>query len=357
MRHKIIYVEKKFSKWKKIYLQLKEEIEKGKYKNGSVFLTINRLCETFDVSTITARKVLDELEKDGLILKKQKIGAIINRKERRKIYLLFLPSVYTDGIHHSEKERFSWVIMRLMEGIIRNAEKNNLELKYLHKESVLNSKNEGIVIIEYSNLGPEFFSQLEGREKDIIVIHSPKPVYNFHTIRENLFKGAYLATRHLVESGCKKIGIIAGPLNKQWYLTRFQGYLEGLREFDIGFDKNLVKETTGEDYKEDERAIAELLKEGIDGVFCVNDIRAIHVLKYCEKKKIKVPEELCVCGFDDIEESRNFDLTTVNSHLEKIGKKAVDLAVKMMEGQVEERIDIEIEPELIIRKTTKGGGK
>ncbi len=76
-------------KWVEIYNNLKEEITSGKYKRGDKFLRIKDICERFEVSEIIARRVLNELKRENLMIQKPGIGARIkNLKE--KIYV-FLP--------------------------------------------------------------------------------------------------------------------------------------------------------------------------------------------------------------------------------------------------------------------------
>ncbi len=339
---------KKQYKWKSLYEQLKAEIEEGKYKKGSKFFTTFQLCEKFNISSITARRILYELERDGLIIQKKRVGAIINKIQKDNIY------VYTPFKNRMEESKVSWIIVQILHGIIKNAEKYNLNIEYTHDFDVV-EKNAGILLVIYDLLseGNKLTEFLEKKNSNnIIILHTPKRIRNYHNVRNDLFKGAYIATRHLIEKGYKKIGHISGTLKEGWYISRFQGYLEAFKEFDIEFNKNLLKETSGQDYKEDEKAIEELLKERVDSVFCGNDWRALNILDYCNKKKIKVPEELGICGFDNIMESEKEGLTTVETHLEGVGEKAIELAMDIIEREINKRMDILIEPELIIRKTT-----
>jgi len=56
--------------WQDIYNKLKEEIERGTYRRGGRFLRIKDICEKFKVSDITARRVLDELEREISLFRK-----------------------------------------------------------------------------------------------------------------------------------------------------------------------------------------------------------------------------------------------------------------------------------------------
>jgi len=177
-----------------------------------------------------------------------------------------------------------------------------------------------------------------------------------HTVRIDLYKAGYIATEHLIKKGYKKIGFITGPLNNEWFLPRFEGYLSALRENRIEFNLEFVKELLIDIEKEVIDAFEKILKlkNRPEAIFCANDQRAIWILEYCYKKNIKVPEEMAICGLDNIPESEktNPPLTTVDTFFEKLGEKAVELGIKIMEKRVNEIQDILIKPEIVERKST-----
>ncbi|HRU32977.1 MAG TPA: substrate-binding domain-containing protein, partial [bacterium] len=91
--------------------------------------------------------------------------------------------------------------------------------------------------------------------------------------------------------------------------------------------------------------------EAPTAIFTYNDVMAFGVIKAAKELGIKIPEELSVVGFDDIFFSSFTDppLTTIKQFKEELGRMAVELLFKLMEG---ERESLLIEPELIIRNTT-----
>ncbi|MCM8773097.1 MAG: GntR family transcriptional regulator [Candidatus Omnitrophica bacterium] len=337
--------------WFEIYKELKEEINKGRYKSGDKFLKIKDICKKFNVSEITARRVLNELEREKLIIKKQRIGTIINRTNLKLFFIV--PHVW------NLKNISSLPIIQaeVLKGIFKKSVEENVEIEFVDEKTFFKNIKNGIYFLFYHSLDDKKEKEiLEKISSNIVIVHSPVSIKNIHTIRVNLYNGAYIAVIHLIERGYKRIGFITGSLKNEWFLLRFEGYLSALRERKIGFDVKFVKETDGEKEENDWNAFEELLnlKNPPDAIFCANDKRAIHILEYCYKKNIKVPDEIGIIGFDNIPETEitNPPLTTIETHLEKLGEKAIELGIKLTTEKIKETQDIVIEPEIIIRKST-----
>ncbi len=337
-------------KWAEIYRNLKEEINSGKYKRGDKFLRIKDICEKFKVSEITARRVLNELKRENLIIQKPRTGTRI-KSLREKIYV-FLPY----GLDVKRMLGIEYIKSEILKGVIEESREVNLEVEFISEKFLELNLNKNIFLILYHALLPEVEKKLiSGKNPNILFLHSPFRFTNVHTIRCDLHRSSYIAIEYLIKKGYKRVGFISGPLNNEWFLPRFEGYISAIRKNKVKFEIRYIKETKGEK-KEDIKAFEELmdLPEPPDAIFCANDRRAICILEYCNKKNIKVPEEVAICGFDNIPETEitHPPLTTIDTKFKDIGKEAVNLAIKLYEGEVEEIKDIVIEPEVIERETT-----
>jgi len=164
-------------------------------------------------------------------------------------------------------------------------------------------------------------------------------------------QGAYVATKHLLEVGCQRVIHLAGTPELSVSLDRKRGYETAMKEaglqplvYEVGYDK-----VSGY------AAMKKLLSSGkaVDGVFCMNDLVAIGALKAINEFKLKVPEEICVVGFDDTEicELVNPSLTTVHQPAEEMGKIAAKLLTNMINlGASTSRYVLS--PYLVIRSST-----
>lgn len=175
--------------------------------------------------------------------------------------------------------------------------------------------------------------------------------------------GAYKATNHLVKKYGKNVGLIIGendpPLGQDYHYVsqdRLKGYKMALSENMIEFDRNKVQYVRQYSYEEGRDSLNNFLKKKvqIESVFCAaGDILAMGVMDQAKKTGIKIPEQLAVIGYDDIQAAKllNPSLTTIKQPLDDIGTMIYDMAVSLIEGKSIEEKHIVIEPELIKRES------
>ncbi|KES07374.1 LacI family transcriptional regulator [Streptomyces toyocaensis] len=142
--------------------------------------------------------------------------------------------------------------------------------------------------------------------------------------------GAREAVRHLVSLGRRSIAHIAGPGDQTSALDRIAGYHDVL----IDPDPELLRE--GHFTEESgARAMAELLdrRPDVDGVFVANDLMALGALRVLRERGLRVPQDVAVVGFDDMEavvRASDPALTTVRQDVEGLGRLSVKLLVKLL---------------------------
>ena len=165
--------------------------------------------------------------------------------------------------------------------------------------------------------------------------------------------GAYKGVKNMLENGCKRVAFLAPTVSKKQGANRMNGYLQALQEYEIAYDEKLLVNCS-QDFHEIYDRVSDLLKEEKpDGVFCLYDYAAIPVLKAAADLGLRVPEDLMVTGYDDIEivEFLQTPLTTVNTHLKEQGAYAAEMMIALLEEK-ECPIQNIFEPDLVIRKTT-----
>lgn len=152
-------------------------------------------------------------------------------------------------------------------------------------------------------------------------------------------KGGYLSTRHLIERGHRRIGF-AGPA--MWASSvlqdRYAGYLAALDEAGIAPNPAWRFEGySGQDGGEAAgRRLAEL-EERPSAVVATEDPVACGIVKACQARGMRVPEDLSVVGFDDSPVSRLIvpELTTVRQDIEEKARRAVGMLMEAIEGREE----------------------
>jgi DNA-binding LacI/PurR family transcriptional regulator len=169
-------------------------------------------------------------------------------------------------------------------------------------------------------------------------------------------KGGYLATKHLIKNGRKKIAYIHG--HKGWIDAedRFEGYKKALKEESIRLNQDYVKYNYGgPDSGFEETAVKELLnlKNRPDAIFTATDNMAIVVLNFLKKSKIRVPEDIALVGFDDIPMTQAVSptLTTIRQPIGQMAKEATLSVINMINNKKAKGLTF-FRPELIVRESS-----
>lgn len=177
-------------------------------------------------------------------------------------------------------------------------------------------------------------------------------------------EGAKKAVNKLIENGCKHIAIITTKDYVSVGRLRTQGYIEALNSHEMITETNLILKVddklASEDYievLEEEIKTLLLLNPEIDGIFAVNELYAVTVMKVAKKLGKRIPEDLQVVGFTDgvLSKHASPSLTTVSQHGMKIGEVAADLLIEKIESDsMQDPVrTVVIETELIERESTK----
>jgi len=167
---------------------------------------------------------------------------------------------------------------------------------------------------------------------------------------------ARAATRHLLDSGCRRIALITGPLAEDCSVDRRTGFLQALEAAGLAFDHGLEVEgdwsaTSGRE------ALLGLARQRMlpDAVFAQNDRMALGVLHAARDLGLRVPEQLAVIGVDDMPLATHFDppLTTMRQDMPDIGRQAARLLIEIIRNPEAPMLDVKLPAELVIRQSTQ----
>ncbi len=166
-------------------------------------------------------------------------------------------------------------------------------------------------------------------------------------------QASYKATRHLIETGRKRIAHFAGPQTLVIGRDRLQGYLNALAEAGLPVDNRLIIEA--DTFEKARNAVVEMLDAGIvpDGVFAVNDLTAIGAMQTIQKRGYKIPDEISIVGFSDGRFSGITDpnLSSVDQHGYEMGTTAAEMLFRrILSGETEYIPEVKIlNADLIVR--------
>ncbi|WP_103353513.1 LacI family DNA-binding transcriptional regulator [Amycolatopsis sp. CA-128772] len=166
--------------------------------------------------------------------------------------------------------------------------------------------------------------------------------------------GGALAGRHLLETGHRRIAFVNGPA----FLTQCRDREQGLRTAMAGSPAELtVLEAIGLDVTSGRDAGARLLgmSPRPTAVFCANDLLALGVLQAMVGAGVRVPEEMAIVGYDDIEfaGAAAVPLTSVRQPARRLGRTAAELLLAETSDPKPERQAVVFTPELVVRESTR----
>lgn len=176
------------------------------------------------------------------------------------------------------------------------------------------------------------------------------------------YKGAFLATEHLITKGYTRIAHVSGPQNIKGFHDRLQGYAGALSANKIKVDKKLIY--PGNISIESGRLAVDYffnLADIPDAIFAVEDYTALGVIKGLKERRIKIPGEFGLIGFanESFGEHITPSLSSVDQQTVQMGKEALGLLIdiiKLQEGKLNTplRDNIVLEPLLCYRDSSLG---
>lgn len=160
------------------------------------------------------------------------------------------------------------------------------------------------------------------------------------------FKGAYDATQHLINQGCKTIVHFAGDRKFAIYENRFLGYSAALKDNGIGLDPNKYVIQTNSVIENGRGAIENLLKEGtaFDAVFSASDFAAIGAYLELEEQGIGIPDQIALVGFGNepfIKYTRP-SISSVDQSPLEMGRSAAQLFLTSIKQKGEDSVSDKI---------------
>lgn len=211
---------------------------------------------------------------------------------------------------------------------------------------------DGIVLVGIKN--EEFVKKLQKANVPTILIDPRSIIPDCPQVLIDNENGAFLATQHLIEHGHRKIGFISGELGIPSFMHRFNGYTKALKYYNIPVNQEFIKTGGFEAGYQWTKALLEA-EEKPTAIFAAYDINALHGYKAIYDFGMKIPEDISVVGFDDIDLARMATppLTTIRVYKEELGSVAVRHLRQMIQGESKEYATTIIPVKLIKRSSVK----
>jgi DNA-binding LacI/PurR family transcriptional regulator len=235
-------------------------------------------------------------------------------------------------------------------GVVLSAQEGPGAIGRSWVDAVAARRSAGLILI-VSELLPEQIARLNARGIPFVVVDpAGEPAADVPSVGATNWNGGLTATRHLLELGHRRIGMIGGPPTVLCSRARVDGYRAALETAGLPVDPDLIR--WGTFHVEDgyERG-CELLKldDPPTAIFAGNDLQAFGVFEAARVLGVEVPTRLSVIGFDDLPMARwvGPPLTTIRQPLTEMAATAARLVLGHGEAQ-----RVELATTLVVRQST-----
>ena len=344
----------KVAKYIRIAQYIKGMIQDNTLKPGDLLPSDEELINEFQVSSITVRKAMEYLVKDGFVYRVKGKGTYVAERDavlpdQKMIYLIFDLAADLDaslgkivqGIHRYYKNREYQLIIEdrtFYEAFMKGKKKWNQAAGLILYPNPESAGGEEYDLRKLYKAGINF-----------VCIDRQTGNYPVNYVGANNHDAEYSLVQHLISLGHKRIGFLFEKPQISSEKERYLGYCDAMRDYGLGeFITPITKISELDNWQED-------LKSGkFSAILCVNDYTASVLLKALRDMGIEVPKDISVAGFDDSDTYRYHQpsLTTVRQNFFSVGYESARILDKLIKGTISGYTKIYIPTELVIREST-----
>lgn len=347
-------------KYEYIHRYLKNQIVRKKLVYGQYLPPERQLARNFGMSIGTIKKALHKLKAENYIQRRRGHGTQVSfapdPATGRKAIVILIGSI---------KRSFFAEIYSGIQAELNRCDCNPIlyetqalpdeERRFLQKYRAL--AHGFLIAPSISSQNYDVYRQLMTAGVPFVFIDRYLPEINADAVVSDNIQGGYLAVRHLLQLGHRRIAVLKTGQAIS-VLHRIEGYRRALSEFGAPFDKRLVFSAVAGGF-DAAYGLAEIIRAehpDVTAAFCPRDDSAWGCLEKLREMGVKVPEEFSVIGFDDNEDicSRvRPRLTTVRQPKRQMGVAAAKLLLRRLESKTKGEVEIVSLPvELVVREST-----
>lgn len=226
-------------------------------------------------------------------------------------------------------------------------------------QTFLQSQVDGILAsISKETINLDHYNEIKKRGVPLILFDRVSDALDVSSVVVNDYAGAFAATKHLIEQGCRRISHIGGQQHVNIFNQRLKGYIDALNVHNIPVNEDLI--IYGKVSIDSGKECMKKLLQGMlipDGVFAVEDFTALGALQAIKGANRKIPGEIAIIGFanEAFGEYLTPSLSTVNQQTVHMGEEAAKLFFEGLENvdlyKTKPR-KVVLEPELICRESS-----
>ena len=241
--------------------------------------------------------------------------------------------------------------------ICQTRDDKNLEIENI--DALLNAQVDGI-LMSISNVSieqNESFKRILKKNVPLIFFDRKANIDGVSTVTINDFHGAYEATKHLINQGCKRIAHLSNNRLIEIFRDRYLGYKQAILDSGLEFDESIVIETISK--VEEGRKITKILlnmDNPPDAIFSSSDFTALGAIQEIKAQGLKIPQDICVAGFanEPFTKFMELSITSVDQSPLEMGKMTAKVFLEQVRNNDTIKIEkkVILKPKLLIRKSS-----
>jgi len=331
--------------------------------------TIYDIAKRLDITAATVSRALNNNSKISVATRKLVLDTAkeMNYEQNRLALALKSGKSYNVGVivPRIDSNFFASVIRGVEEElypkgyhviICQTHDQQNLELENIN--SLLNAQVDGVLMsVSNAKIGNDTsFNRLIKKNVPLIFFDRKKDIEGISSVTIDDFKGAYAATKHLIDKGYKRIAHLSNNRSLQIFQNRYLGYKQAIIDNGLEFDENLVIETISK-VLEGRKTTKILLDmdNRPDAIFSSSDFTALGAIEEIKANGLKIPEDISVVGFSNEPFTKFMELsiTSVDQSPIQMGRIAAQVFLEEVnnKGDKTEK-HVVLSPELIVRKSS-----
>ncbi|MBX6748674.1 MAG: LacI family DNA-binding transcriptional regulator [Micromonosporaceae bacterium] len=335
-----------------------QAIRPGRRRGEATVATIARLA---GVSPPTVSKVLNG--RSGVAEDtRERVEALLREHGYRRPDAV-LPAAVLEVVFHALEGQAAVAIMRGVEEVARTRElavgfseisgRNSDKRGWV--EQVLARRPTGVIGV-YASFSPREQARFAAAGIPLVALDpTGEPLHTTPSVGAANWSGGLAAARHVIELGHRRIAVIGGPVSFLCSRARLDGFHAAMDEAGIPVDPALIRH--GRFMFDDglSHGLALLkFREPPTAIICGDDLQAMGVYEAARQLGLRIPDDLSVIGFDDIDYAQWMGppLTTVRQPLAKMGATAAELVLMLADGEEPTQTRVELATSLIVRGST-----
>jgi len=215
--------------------------------------------------------------------------------------------------------------------------------------TLFNAQVDGI-LLSISNTTKEnenIFKKLLNKNTPIIFFDRKMNIEGASSVTINDFEAGYIATKHLIDKGCKKIAHFSGDQSLEIFENRFKGYKQALLDNNLKFiEEYVIRIKSSVDQGINAAKTLLSLENRPDAIFSSSDFASLGAIQEIKKQGIKIPEDFCVVGFgnEPFTKFMELSISTVDQSPLEMGK----MAAKVFLEQTRNNDNLKIEKKVVL---------